>query len=172
MNEIFLIVDGHALIYRSFHAFPKTLVSESGQLTNAIYGFTRILLKSIQDFEPKYLVIAFDHKEKTFRHQRYEQYKAHRPEMPQELISQLDFIFKVVEAMNIPTFRQAGFEADDLIGSLTLRNEKQGLSNLVVSGDKDLFQLVSDLTHVFIPGRGKFSTDKEYGPTDVEKKWA
>ncbi len=170
MNDTFLIVDGHALIYRAFHAFPKTLVTADGQLTNAVYGFSRILLKSIQDFEPKYLAVAFDHKAKTFRHDRYIEYKAHRPEMPPELISQSEIIFGIVEAMNIPIFRQAGFEADDLIGTLTLSNEAKGISNLVVSGDKDLFQLVTDQTHVFIPGRGKFSLDKEYTPSEVEKK--
>lgn len=170
MNETFLIVDGHALIYRAFHAFPKTLVSQQGHLTNAVYGFSRILLKSIQDFAPKHLVVTFDHKEKTFRHQRFAEYKAQRPEMPPELISQTEVIFQMVETMNIPIFRQAGFEADDLIGTLTLLNEAQGLNNLIVSGDKDLFQLVTEKTHVFIPGRGKFSTDKEYTPTDVEKK--
>lgn len=170
MNETFLIVDGHALIYRAFHAFPKTLVSADGQLTNAVYGFSRILLKSIQDFEPKYLAVAFDHKEKTFRHEKFVEYKAHRPEMPPELISQSEIIFGIVEAMNIPIFRQAGFEADDLIGTLTLANEAKGIDNLVVSGDKDLFQLVTDKTHVFIPGKGKFSTDKEYTPSEVEKK--
>lgn len=170
MKQIFLIIDGHALIYRAYHAFPKTLVSESGQLTNAVYGFSRILLKAIQDFEPKYLVVAFDHKEKTFRHEKFVDYKAHRPEMPEELIAQTEIIFQIVEAMNIPIFRQAGFEADDLIGTLTKVNEEKGIENLVVSGDKDLFQLVSETTHVFIPGRGKFSVDKEYEPEDVFKK--
>ncbi|NCN87710.1 MAG: hypothetical protein GW941_02325, partial [Candidatus Pacebacteria bacterium] len=71
MPDTFLIIDGHALIYRAYHAFPKTLTSSSGQLTNAVYGFARILLKSIQDFDPKYLVVAFDHKEKTFRHEKF-----------------------------------------------------------------------------------------------------
>lgn len=170
MKEIFLIIDGHALIYRAYHAFPKTLVSEIGQLTNAVYGFSRILLKALQDFEPKYLVVAFDHKEKTFRHEKFVDYKAHRPEMPAELISQTEIIFQIVEAMNIPIFRQAGFEADDLIGTITKVNEAKGIENLVVSGDKDLFQLVSETTHVFIPGRGKFSVDQEYQPADVVKK--
>ncbi|MDH5533494.1 MAG: hypothetical protein OEX81_03650 [Candidatus Pacebacteria bacterium] len=170
MADTFLIIDGHALIYRAFHAFPKTLMTSSGQLTNAVYGFTRILLKSIQDFDPEYLVVAFDHKEKTFRHDKFEDYKAHRPPMPEELISQIDIIFNVVKSMNIPTFQVAGFEADDLIGTVTLLNEPKGIDNLVVTGDKDMFQLVTDQTHVFIPGRGKFSVDKEYTPDAVLKK--
>lgn len=170
MSDTFLIIDGHALIYRAFHAFPKTLTSSTGQLTNAIYGFTRILLKSIQNFDPEYLIVAFDHKEKTFRHEKFKDYKAHRPPMPDELISQIDNVFKVVEAMNIPTFQIAGFEADDLIGTVTFLNEKQGIENLVVTGDKDMFQLVTDQTHVFIPGRGRFSKDKEYTPEEVLRK--
>lgn len=170
MSDTFLIIDGHALIYRAFHAFPKTLTANTGQLTNAVYGFTRILLKSIQDFDPEYLVVAFDHKEKTFRHDKFEDYKAHRPPMPDELISQIDMVFKVVESMNIPTFQVAGFEADDLIGTVTLLNERQGIENLVVTGDKDMFQLVTNQTHVFIPGRGKFSKDKEYTPDEVLRK--
>jgi DNA polymerase-1 len=170
MADTFLIIDGHALIYRAFHAFPKTLMTNTGQLTNAVYGFTRILLKSIQDFDPEYLVVAFDHKEKTFRHEKFKDYKAHRPPMPDELISQIDIIFNVVKSLNIPTFQIAGFEADDLIGTLTLLNEPKGIENLVVTGDKDMFQLVTDLTHVFIPGRGRFSVDKEYTPDAVLKK--
>lgn len=170
MADTFLIIDGHALIYRAFHAFPKTLMTSSGQLTNAVYGFTRILLKSIQDFDPEYLVVAFDHKEKTFRHEKFKDYKAHRPLMPDELISQIDIIFNVVKSLNIPTFQIAGFEADDLIGTLTLLNEPKGIENLVVTGDKDMFQLVTDQTHVFIPGRGRFSVDKEYTPDAVLKK--
>jgi DNA polymerase I len=170
MSDTFLIIDGHALIYRAYHAFPKTLTSGSGQLTNAVYGFARILLKSIHDFDPEYLVVAFDHKEKTFRHEKFEDYKAHRPPMPDDLISQIDMVFKVVKSMNIPTFQVAGFEADDLIGTLTLLNEPKGIENLVVTGDKDMFQLVTDQTHVFIPGRGRFSKDKEYTPDAVLKK--
>jgi DNA polymerase-1 len=159
MSDTFLIIDGHALIYRAYHAFPKTLTSSSGQLTNAVYGFARILLKSIQDFDPTYLVVAFDHKEKTFRHEKFVDYKAHRPPMPDDLISQIDLVFQVVKSMNIPTFQVAGFEADDLIGTITLLNEPKGIDNLVVTGDK-----------VFIPGRGRFSKDKEYTPDAVLKK--
>lgn len=170
MAENFLIIDGHALIYRAYHAFPKTLTSPTGQLTNAIYGFTRILLKSIQDFDPDYLAVAFDHKEKTFRHEKFVDYKAHRPPMPDELISQIKQVFNVVETMNIPTFCMAGYEADDLIGTVTLLNEAKDLNNLIVTGDKDMFQLVTKQTHVFIPGRGKFSKDKEYTPDEVFRK--
>ena len=104
MADTFLIIDGHALIYRAFHAFPKTLMTNSGQLTNAVYGFTRILLKSIRDFDPEYLVVAFDHKEKTFRHEKFPDYKAHRPPMPEELISQIDIIFNVVKNNEYPYF--------------------------------------------------------------------
>lgn len=175
-TETFLLIDGHAVIYRAFHALPKTLASSTGVLTNAVYGFTRIVLKSIADFDPKYIAVAFDHKDKTFRHKQFVEYKANRPEMPDELKPQIDLVKEVVRALNIPMFEQSGFEADDLIGTLTLQSPAAGqkggevVENLVVTGDKDMFQLVDEHTQVFIPGRGKFSTDKQYDTAGVIAK--
>jgi DNA polymerase I len=169
-KKIFLIIDGHALIYRAFHAFPKTLISKEGILTNAVYGFSRILLRSIKNFEPEYLAVAFDHKEKTFRHDKFEDYKAHRPKMPEELRPQIQIIKDIVTAMGIPTFELKGFEADDLIGTLSVSPKTKDVKNLIVTGDKDMFQLVSEGTRVFFPKRGKFGKDKEYAPSDVLEK--
>jgi len=168
---MFLLIDAHALIYRSFHALPKTLISPQGQLTNAAYGFTRVLLSTINEFQPQYLAVAFDHKDKTNRKAEYQEYKANRVEMPEELKPQIDLCKQVVRAMNIPLFEKSGFEADDLIGTISrILNKNKSTLTMIVSGDKDLFQLVDGNTHVFIPARGKFSQDKEYDREAVIKK--
>jgi len=116
------------------------------------------------------LAVAFDHKEKTFRHDKFEDYKAHRPKMPEELRPQIQIIKDIVVAMNIPTFELKGFEADDLIGTLSISDQTKDVKNLIVTGDKDMFQLVTAGTRVFIPARGKFGKDKEYAPKDVLEK--
>ncbi len=174
-RPIFLIVDGHALIYRAFYALPK-LTDPQGRVINAVYGFTRILLTAISEFRPKYLAVTFDHRKPTFRHKEFEDYKAQRPEMPDELQPQIPVIKKVVAALNIPQFEQEGYEADDLIGTVSyfldhcpqkLKADEDILS-VIVTGDKDLLQLVDDNTHVWLPGRGK-KQDREYDAAAVEK---
>ncbi len=169
-QPLFLLFDGHAIIYRAYHAFPE-LTTPTGMLANAIYGFARILLTAIRDFQPQYLSVAFDHPEPTFRHQDYAEYKAHREKMPDDLIPQVEEVKKVVTTLNIPQFEVSGYEADDLIGTLTRENETENgrVQMLVVTGDRDLLQLVTDHTHVFIPGRGKHSVDTEYDPATVER---
>lgn len=167
-----LIIDGHALIYRAYHAFPE-LSTPEGALVNAVYGFTRILLTSIRDFEPEYVAVAFDAVGPTNRSLEYEEYKANRAEMPQDLQAQIPIIKDVVTALNIPQFEVQGIEADDIIGTITTRlaEQQSDLEILVVTGDKDLLQLVTDQTHVFIPRRGnKFSKDIEYDPATVLEK--
>ncbi len=178
---MFLLIDGHALIYRAYHAFPE-LTTPTGQLANAVYGFTRILLKSLRDFEPEYLAVCFDSKEETNRKKEFNDYKAHRSEMPDDLKPQIQMVKDVVDVLNIPRFEVAGFEADDLIGTLCRRVSRQqamptgrqavgsSTHTLVVTGDKDLLQLVDDSTSVFIPGRGRFSVDTEYDAAMVVKK--
>ena len=167
-----LLIDAHALIYRAFYAFPDHLTDAEGKMVNAVYGFTRILLNVLRDFEPEYL--AFDHKDKTFRAKAYTDYKANRSEMPAELKPQIEIVKKVVDALNIPRFEISGFEADDLIGTLCqqIRNPKPEIRNLqaiVVTGDKDLLQLVTDQVHVFIPSRSKKYGDIEYDSIKVKE---
>lgn len=167
----FVIFDGHALIYRAYHAFPGLSTSE-GVLVNAVYGFSRILLTVLRDIHPDFVAVAFDHKGPTLRSQSYADYKAHRPEMPDDLKPQIQLVKEVVSALNIPQFELTGYEADDLIGTVTekLDAEKDFLS-IVVTGDKDLFQLVTDRTHVWMPGRGKNKgEDTEYDIEGVVKK--
>jgi DNA polymerase-1 len=171
--ENFIIIDGHALIYRAYHAFTA-LSTSKGELVNAVYGFTRILLTVIRDFDPKYIAVTFDHHQPTFRHTDYLGYKSNRPEMPDDLKPQVDRIKEVVKAFNIPQFILPGFEADDLIGTIVCQLQeqktKEELMVIVVTGDRDAFQLVNDQVHVWMPGRGKFSKDKEYDPQQVIQK--
>lgn len=183
VQDRFLLIDGHALIYRAYYAFPG-LTDGSGRLVNAVYGFARILLTSIRDFSPVYIAVCFDSKEKTNRAVEFEAYKANRPDMPDDLRPQIDLVKEVVTALNIPQFAVPGFEADDLIGTIVESPrlaEHSGGAELVdspvdyplvtiVTGDKDLLQLVSDHTHVWLPGRGKNSIDTEYDEAEVERK--
>lgn len=167
----FVIFDGHALIYRAYHAFPGLSTSE-GVLVNAVYGFARILLTALRELDPQYVAVAFDHKSPTKRSQTFEDYKAHRPEMPDDLKPQIEIVKQVVDALNIPRFELAGYEADDLIGTITKQLSVDDVLSIVVTGDKDLFQLVDDdKVHVWMPARGKQKgEDTEYDDAGVLKK--
>jgi len=173
-RPIFLLIDGHAVIYRAFYALPK-LTDPKGRVVNAVYGFTRILLAAINEFEPKYLAVTFDHRKPCFRHKEFKDYKAQRPEMPDDLKPQIPLVKEIVTVLNIPQFEIEGYEADDLIGTLSYKldhNPKElkadeNLLSIVVTGDKDLLQLVDDNTHVWLPGRGKKS-DLEYDREQVK----
>lgn len=164
-RPIFLLFDGHAILYRAYYALPP-LSDPQGRLVNAVYGFTKIVLRTIDDYRPQYLAVAFDLPAPTFRQQEFKDYKANRPVMPEDLQSQVEIVKQMVAALNIPKFEQAGYEADDLIGSLSCQLDHRpadlGVSDdlltLIVTGDKDLLQLVDDNTQVLIPGRGKKPT--------------
>lgn len=176
-NKTFLIVDGHAVLYRAFHAFPD-LTDPQGRQVNAVYGFARLVLKSILDFQPECVAVAFDHHSPTFRHEQYDQYKAHREAMPESLISQISIVKELVTILNIPQYEVSGFEADDLVGTVSLDAEnqsKKGIIDLdrtvILTGDSDLLQLVTDFTRVFIPKRGAFGKDKLYDADDVMEKF-
>ena len=168
----FLLVDGHALIYRSFFAFPKQFVLPNGQLVNAVYGFSRILLTAIRNLNPLHMAVTFDHPAPTNRVKDFEFYKIHRPKMPEELQSQIAIIQEVVQALNIPQFQLEGYEADDLIGTINARVEEcdQTLLTIILTGDQDMFQLVDNDTHVYLPGRGKNHQDVEYDEQGVKEK--
>ncbi len=170
-RPLLLLIDGHALIYRAYHALPE-LTDPKGRLVNAVYGFTRILLNVIRQFQPDYIAVAFDSKEKTIRADIDETYKANRPEMPDNLKPQIELVRQVVDALNIPALILPGYEADDLIGTIAKRvtQERDDVDVLIVTGDKDLLQLVGDRVHVFIPKRGRFSRDIEYDPDQVKAK--
>lgn len=168
----FLIVDGHALIYRSFFAFPPQLTTKTGQMVNAVYGFARILLGAIREIQPTHIAVAFDHPKPTKRHKDFADYKATRPKMPVDLRPQVELVKQVVTALNIPQFELEGYEADDLIGTVNaqLEGRDRELLTIIVTGDKDMFQLVDNDTHVYLPGRGKGNGDREYDAAGVKEK--
>src|SRR3989338_5775394 len=112
-----VIFDGNAIVHRAWHALPPTLRTSKGELVNAVFGFTSILLKVLKDLKPKYVVVAFDRKGPTFRHKEFPEYKAQRIKKPQDFYDQFTRVKQVVAAFNIPIFEAAGFEADDLIGT-------------------------------------------------------
>lgn len=117
-RKTLLLIDGHSILHRAYHAFPKSLQTSDGELTNAVYGFTRILLSVLKKFNSQYAAVSFDTKEPTFRHQEFAPYKEHRPEMEAELAGQIARVHEVVEILGIPIFEVPGYEADDVIGSL------------------------------------------------------
>ena len=153
-RPVVYLIDGSAYIYRAYHAV-RGLSNSSGLPTNATFGFTRMLIKLMQDCSPEYVAMFFDAKGPTFRHERYEDYKANRPPMPDDLVQQLPWIRKVTEAFNIPVFEMQGYEADDLIGTLARRAEAAGLDVVMVTGDKDFMQLVTDRSIIWDPMKDK-----------------
>lgn len=164
-----LLVDGNAIFHRAFHALPL-LTNDKGEYTNAIYGFTKMLFDISKKEVPDYLVIAFDHKSKTFRHQEFAEYKANRSEPPAELYPQLPRLFWLLEIMQIPIFQVEGFEADDIIGTLVTQADKKfNLFSEILTGDKDSFQLVNENINVIIPKMG-ISNLLIYNPSAVKEK--
>ena len=150
-QRLFLI-DGHSLLYRSYYAIQHLSTSQ-GFPTNAIYGFINTLRKLIQEEKPRYLGIVFDTGKPTIRHRAYKEYKAHRKPMPDDLVSQIPVLKKVIRAMNIPLFEYEDYEADDVLGTLAVKAADQGVPTVIVSTDKDLLQLVGERTVVFNPAK-------------------
>src|SRR3989344_2096680 len=148
MKGRLLLIDGQSFCYRAFYAI-RELTNSKGEPTNAIYGFITMLRKLLREEKPDYLGICFDRKEPTFRHKQYEAYKAHRKPMPDELIEQMPHIKEFIHACRIPTFEKAGYEADDLLGTIAKKAEKTGLEVLIVTGDKDALQLVDEKAKIF-----------------------
>lgn len=163
-----ILIDGNAILHRAFHALPP-LTTKRGEPINAVYGFISMFLRVIQDLKPTHVVVAFDRKEPTFRHEEYEQYQAHRPEMDKDLIPQFEKTRRVVGAFGIPIYDKAGFEADDVIGTLAKQAEKKLEEVIIVTGDRDILQLVTDKTKVYLPIRG-LSDAKLMGADDVVEK--
>ncbi|MHA7304670.1 DNA polymerase I [Arthrobacter sp. TMN-49] len=150
-----LVIDGHSMAFRAFYAMPvDKFVTQSGQHTNAVHGFTAMLLTMIKERKPSHVVVAFDLDTPTFRSLEYTEYKAGRNKTPEEFYGQIDLIIKVMAAMNIPTISVDGFEADDIIATLSTQGEAAGWDVLVVSGDRDAFQLITDKVSVLYPTKG------------------
>ncbi len=158
-----VLVDGNSIMNRAFYGImgSKMLMTEEGTYTNAVYGFLAILFKILDDLEPEYLAVAFDLKAPTARHKMYEGYKANRHGMPDELASQMPIIKEVLKDMNITIIEKEGYEADDVLGTLSKRGEKEGLEVTILSGDRDTFQLTSDHIIVRIPRTKAGKTEVE-----------
>lgn len=150
-----VLIDGNAIIHRAFHALPP-LTTKTGELVNAVYGFSSLLLKVINDLKPDYILASFDLAAPTFRHEEYKEYKATRVKAPDELYAQIDRVKEVVRAFNIPIYEKDGYEADDVIGTMVFQSEnsKENIENIVVTGDLDTLQLVSPKTKVYALRRG------------------
>jgi len=147
-TEKLLLVDGNSFCYRAYYAI-RQLASSKGFPTNAIYGFTTMLNKIIQEVQPTHVAVAFDRKEPTFRHKRFEEYKITRKPMPDDLVSQMVHIKEVVKAYNIALFERAGYEADDILATIAKKAEKKGFVTIIVTGDKDILQIVNPRIKVY-----------------------
>lgn len=153
MKERLIIIDGNSLVNRAFFALPK-LTNSKGLYTNAIFGFTKMLQKIVDDYAPQYLVVAFDVKGPTFRHKQYDDYKGTRKGMPDELAMQMEPLKQLLDALGVSRIELPGYEADDLIGTVTQRSSEKGIESIIVSGDKDNLQLVKENVKVAITKKG------------------
>jgi DNA polymerase-1 len=154
------LVDGSAYIYRAFFALPP-LSNSKGFQTNAVYGFTTMLLKIIREHRPNALAVVFDEKGPTQRHEEYQAYKAQRPAMPDAMSAQVPYIHRIVEAFAIPAVRMAGYEADDIIGTLAQKTEQAGHDVVIVTSDKDMFQLLTPHVKIYDPVKDKWIGEQE-----------
>ncbi len=160
-DKSLFLVDGSAIFYRAYFAFIRNpLINSKGENTSASYGFINSLLKIIRDENPDYMAVAFDTKAPTFRHQMYDQYKSTRAKMPDELVVQLPRIREATAALNLPSLEMEGYEADDIIGTLAKEAERRGMDVWIVSGDKDLFQLVTEKVKIYNPQKGSLPPEK------------
>src|ERR1700733_5870271 len=153
-----LLLDGHSLAYRAFFALPpENFATTTGQTTNAVYGFTSMLIKVLSEEKPTHVAVAFDRSEPTFRHEQYTEYKAGRTKAPDEFRSQISLIFEVLDVLGIPRLSMPGFEAD-------------GMDTLIVSGDRDTFQLITEHVTVLYNSRG-VSDMRRYDPPGLFEKY-
>ena len=170
MSEKILLIDGHSILNRAFYGLPD-LTNSDGKHTGAVYGFLNILFRILEEEKPDYLTVAFDLHEPTFRHKMYEAYKGTRKPMPSELREQVPLIREVLTSMGVKTVSMAGYEADDLLGTLAFRSEKQGMDVTILSGDRDLLQLATDKIMIRLPktSRGKTTIENFHAEQVLEK---
>jgi len=152
-----VLIDGHAILHRAYHALPP-LTTRSGELVNAVYGFTTMLLRVVDELKPHYLIVAFDTPKPTFRHAEFVGYQAQRPKMEDELAGQIEKVQRIVRAMGIPVFAIEGYEADDVIGTLAKRAAKKKIEVVIATGDRDMFQLVQEGIKIYAPVKGMGET--------------
>jgi DNA polymerase I len=166
-----LLLDGHSLAYRAFFALPaENFSTTTGQPTNAVYGFTAMLIKLLPDEKPTHIAVAFDRGERTFRHEQYVEYKANRRETPVDFRSQLSLIFEVLDALGVPRLSVPGYEADDIIATLATQAAADDMDVVIVTGDRDAFQLINDHVTVLKTGRGVTDTTR-FTPGELKEKY-
>lgn len=169
MDKTLVIIDGNSIVNRAFYALPD-LTNKQGLHTNAIYGFTTMLFKIIENYKPTHISVAFDKKAPTFRHLEYKEYKAGRKKMPDELREQIEPLKNLLDAFKINRLELEGYEADDIIGTVSLKAEKEGYKVFIVTGDKDAIQLASKTTTTLITKKGVGEVD-EFDFDEVMKKY-
>lgn len=152
-KKTLILIDGNAILHRAYHALPP-LTTRNGELVNAVYGFASMLLKILAELKPDFLIVAFDTGKPTFRQQEFIGYQAKRPKMDEELIGQTEKVRELVSAFGFPIVMKEGYEADDVIGTLAEKAVEEGLRVLVVTGDRDLMQLVGEGVGLYMPSRG------------------
>src|SRR5437660_12111422 len=166
-----LLLDGHSLAYRAFFALPvENFSTTTGQPTNAVYGFTSMLINILRDEQPTHLAVAFDVGRKTFRSEIYAEYKANRSESPTDFRGQVSLIQEVLGALHVPVITAEGYEADDVIATLTVQAVEQGMDVLICTGDRDALQLVNEHVTVLYPRKG-VSDLTRFTPEEVEAKY-
>jgi DNA polymerase I len=176
-KSLLVLFDGNAIIHRAYHAFAATkyreakplTVSKTGEVVTAVYGFTQMLLKVLNDLKPTHIAVAFDKKGPTFRHDMFEEYKAHRPPMPDELAGQLGRVTELVKSFNIPIYEIDKYEADDVLGTLSRQAAEQNIDTVIVTGDADTMQLVSSHVKVLYPKGGGTLADATLFDADAVK---
>jgi DNA polymerase-1 len=174
-KKIFLAIDANAIIHRAFHAYPPNLQTEDGLQVNAVYGFTTMLLNALESFHPEYVMCAMDTSKPTFRHEIYPDYKGTRPPTDQSLIDQMPMVEEVLNSFNIPIIKKEGYEADDILGTLskytsTGKWQDEDMDMYILSGDKDLLQLVREDVYVCLPN-GSFKNLVVYDEEKVKEKY-
>lgn len=163
-----VLIDGNAVLHRAYHALPP-LTTKSGQLVNAVYGFASMLIRVVNELQPQYLIVCFDRPKPTFRQTIYVAYQHKRPKTDEELVGQIELVHELVRAMNIPIYEKDGFEADDVIGTLAKQAEKS-VSVVIVTGDRDLLQLVDDKTKVYMMVKG-LNEAALFSEKEIEEKY-
>src|SRR5699024_5428041 len=168
MSKKLVLIDGNSIIYRAFFALPL-LNNDKGVYTNAVYGFTTMLMRILEEEKPTHMLVAFDAGKTTFRHDTYKEYKAGRQKTPSELSEQIPLVKELLDAFHIPHYELEQYEADDIIGTLSAEGEKNKWDVKVISGDQDLLQLVSDHVTVDVTRKGISEVDS-YTPTFLKEK--
>ena len=168
-QQTLVLIDGHALAYRAFFGMPATFSTSEGEPTHAVYGFTNMILAVWKEYDPDYFIVTFDRGD-TFRHNMYADYKATREKMPDDLRTQIERIEQLVKAFNMPVFTKENYEADDLLGTLANQAAARGIEAIIVTGDRDAFQLVAPHIKVLISGR-KFADREVYDEARVQERY-